>query len=160
VSYLATYLQDHYAGSTVGYELAKRTAGANRGSDFGPPLERLARDIGEDRDTLRRLMDDLGVGVDRLKAGAGWAGEKLGRLKLNGKLLGYSPLSRVLEVEFLVLGVTGKLALWLALAELAPRDSRLDAGELERLAARAEDQRARLEDLRRKASAVAFATES
>ena len=39
---LAIYLNDHWAGATGGLELAKRTAGANEGTEYGPPLERLA----------------------------------------------------------------------------------------------------------------------
>lgn len=44
-----------------------------------------------------------------------WAAEKLVRLKLNGRLRGYSPLSRLLELEMLHIGITGKLELWQAL---------------------------------------------
>ena len=43
---------------------------------------------------------------DRLKVAGAWAGEKAGRLKLNGHLTGYSPQSRVIELEGLVVGVT------------------------------------------------------
>ena len=43
-------------------------------------------------------MDDLGVG-SRAKDGAAWVAEKLGRLKTNGQLTGYSPLSRLVELE-------------------------------------------------------------
>ena len=38
---------------------------------------------------------------------AGWVAEKAGRLKLNGSLLTYSPLSRLVELEGLSLGVEG-----------------------------------------------------
>jgi len=80
------------------------------------------------------------VGKDRLKVAAGWAGEKAGRLKLNGRVTGYSPLSRLVEVEGLLLGVTGKRTAWQSLLELAPREPRLDVEELERLVARADAQ--------------------
>ena len=51
----------------------------------------------------------------------GWTGEKLGRLKLNGQLLGYSPLSRLIELEGLMLGIAGKLAMWIALSSRSGR---------------------------------------
>jgi len=64
-------------------------------------------------------MDELDVGIDRAKQFVAWTAEKAGRLKLNGRLLGYSPLSRVEELEALRLGVTGKRMLWIALDELS-----------------------------------------
>ena len=44
--------------------------------------------------------------------------ERAARLKTNGRLFTYSPLSRVVELETLALGILGKLALWEGLAEL------------------------------------------
>ena len=53
-------------------------------------------------------MDRLGVAQGRLKPLAAVFGERLGRLKLNGRLWGYSPLSRLDELELLQIGVVGK----------------------------------------------------
>ena len=113
---LAIYLNDHLAGSTVGRDLSRRSADSNRGTSYEPFLSQLAGEIDEDRRSLLAIMDALGVRVDRFKAAAAWGAEKLGRLKLNGQLRGYSPLSRVVELEGLVLGVYGKRALWITLA--------------------------------------------
>ena len=74
-------------------------------------------------------MDVLEVGRDRVKVAGGWTAEKVGRLKLNGRFAGYSPLSRVLELEGLIAGVNGKLALWHSLLELAPAEPRIDAAQ-------------------------------
>jgi hypothetical protein len=157
MKYLPIYLNDHYAGSTLGVELAKRAAKNNDGNaEFGPALATLATEIGEDRDSLKRLMERLGVSEDRIKAGLFWMGEKVGRLKPNGELLQFSPLSRVVELEGLITGVGGKLSLWRTLLELAEREDRLDEGELEVLAGRAEDQLLRLHALRGAAGLVAF----
>ena len=60
-------------------------------------------------------MDRLGVGQGKLKPLAAVLGERLGRLKLNGRLRGYSPLSRLDELELLQIGVVGKRRLWRAL---------------------------------------------
>ena len=68
-------------------------------SSAGSPRDRRGRR------SLLATMEALGARVDRLKAAAAWGGEKLGRLKLNGQLRGYSPLSRVVELEGLALGV-------------------------------------------------------
>ena len=101
-------------------------------------------------------MSDLAVGADRVKLVLGWAAEKVGRLKLNGRWLSYSPLSRLMELEVLLLGVTGKLALWRALLQLTPDEPRLDRGELERLIERAAGQLQEVEALRERAVADAL----
>jgi len=157
MKYLPIYLNDHYAGSTLGLELAKRAAKNNNGNaEFGPALAALATEIDEDRDELRRIMERLGVSEDRIKAGLFWMGEKVGRLKPNGELLQFSPLSRVVEIEGLITGVGGKLSLWRTLLELAEREDRLEEGELEVLAGRAEDQLLRLHALRGAAGLIAL----
>jgi hypothetical protein len=153
---LAIYLNDHLAGSTVGVELARRVEGANRTTDFGPPLAELAGEIDEDRETLRAVMRRLGVAEARPKQIGAWAGEKLGRLKFNGQLRGYSPLSRVVEIEGLLLGVEGKRALWRALERSLPGDPRVAEFDWNALAERAEGQDLRLEELRLRAVAEAF----
>ena len=153
---LAIYLNDHLAAATAARDLARRSAGSNRGSDYGPFLDRLAGEIEEDRESLLEIMKALDAGIDRVKVFAGWGTEKLGRLKLNGRLLGYSPLSRVEELEALALGVQGKLALWRALETLAPRESRLARFDLDALIARAERQRDELDAQRLLAVAETF----
>jgi hypothetical protein len=149
--YLKIYLEDHYAGATAGLELARRAAGANRGIAYGDALEPIAREIEEDRDSLRAIMTTLGVGPDRFKVAGAWAGEKAGRLKLNGHLTGYSPQSRVVELEGLVVGVTGKRCLWAALLHIEPLEPRLDREQLQLLLERADRQLDTLEEQRLKA---------
>jgi len=156
MSLLEIYLQDHYAGSTGGLEMAKRTAKANGGTEFGGPLTRITGEIREDRDALKRVMARLEVKPAPVKAGLAWAAEKAGRLKPNGQLRGYSPLGRMVELEALITGVSGKLSLWRALQQVAPGEPRLDAAQLAELEGRAEDQLGRLHDLRDRAAAIAF----
>jgi hypothetical protein len=153
---LAIYLNDHLAGATVGRELARRTARSNRDHpDYGSFLSGLAQEIDEDRRSLLEIMSSLDVSVDRLKLLAGWGGEKIGRLKLNGRVRGYSPLSRLVELEGLTLGVHGKLSLWRTLDQLnlVPAGGEIDLGELQR---RAQDQIARLEPHRLRAAGDAL----
>src|SRR5437588_2173573 len=153
---LPIYLNDHLAGSTAALELVRRLLRSNSRNDYGPDLARLASEIEQDRKSLLAVMSDLAVGADRVKLVLGWAAEKVGRLKLNGRWLSYSPLSRLMELEVLLLGVTGKLALWRALLQLTPDEPRLDRGELERLIERAAGQLQEVEALRERAVAGAL----
>jgi hypothetical protein len=157
---LGIYLNDHLAGSTVGVELAKRAAGENEDTDYGEPLARVAAEIEEDREALQRLMEALEVKRDHPKVLAGWVAEKLGRLKPNGQILGYSPLSRLVELETLALGITGKYSLWEALTEVAGEDARIDLDELKRLSERADRQRKEIWQLRQRAAREAFAAQA
>jgi len=153
---LAIYLQDHLAAATFGVELARRARAENAGTELGELLDRLAGEIERERDELAALMDRLDVKPDPLKSAAGWAAEKLGRLKRNGHLVSYSPLSRVLELEWLIAGVSGKLALWQALRDLAQHEPRLDPQRLEQLIAVAQGQLAALREHHRAIAGAAF----
>jgi hypothetical protein len=90
------------------------------------------------------------------EAGVGWSLEKVGRLKLNGSLRGYSPLSRLVELEGLWTGVEGKRSLWRALLSL-PDDPRLDKAKLADLESRARAQLDRIDEHRNTAAVEAFA---
>ncbi len=147
---LAIYLNDHMAASTAAVELVRRAAGANRGTLYGEALAELRTEIEEDRAALASIMDRVGVRADEVRKLLAWGVEKLGRLKLNGQLTGYSPLSRLEELEILELGVIGKLLLWEALRRAAPTG--VSDEELAQLADRARSQRERLEDLRLRAA--------
>jgi hypothetical protein len=154
---LAIYLNDHLAGATVGAAVARRAASSNRESQaYHAALSSLAEEIREDRASLLGIMSALKVGTDPVKQVLAWGAEKAGRLKLNGRLLNYSPLSRLDELEFLALGVTGKLALWRSLDLLAPREPRLRREYLAELTTRAERQLAEIEACRRRAVVDAF----
>ena len=151
---LAVYLNDHLAGATGGTELARRLAGALPDGERGARLRRLATEIAEDRATLTELMRRLAVRVDPIRIALGWVGEKVARLKLNGRLFQRSPLSTLLELEAMRLGVEGKAAGWRTLRTFAEHDDRLDTAELDRLIARADEQIDTLEDLRVAAAAT------
>lgn len=153
---LEIHLTDHHAGSTLGIELAKRAARNNRGTATGEFLERLVGEIEADRDVLERLLRQLGMHGSRLKRGAAWATEKLSRLKPNGQLRGYSPLSRLQELEGLSIGIAGKQALWESLREV-PEIAGLSGFDFAELAERARSQRAEVESHRLEATMLALA---
>jgi hypothetical protein len=152
---LGVYLNDHLAGSTAGLALARRLADAE--ADWAPELGRLSGEIAEDRETLLGLMARLDVPVQRYKKLLAWAGERAARLKPNNRLVERSPLSRVIELEAMRLGVEGKAAGWRTLCEVADTEPRLPGERLEELLARARRQAEELEKLRVRAVTEALA---
>ena len=153
---LEIYLADHLAAATAGAALAHRSAKSNADSEIGDFLQRLTAEIHEDRRTLRWVVAELGLDESKVKNVVAWAAEKVARLKPNGQVRGYSPLSRVLELEALSVGVAGKLALWQALEGLPDIDQRLPGVDLEHLVQRARRQRADIEEHRIRAARTAF----
>jgi hypothetical protein len=158
---LTIYLNDHLAGATAGALISRRAAGSNRSSQFGERLGQIATEIEEDKETLRTVMKRFGAAENPLKTGLARVAERTGRVfKLNGRLLSYSPLSRLEELEALRIGVEGKLALWRTLKESLGADPRLEGIDLDELAKRAERHRDQLEAMRLEAAREAFGTAS
>ncbi len=154
---LAAYLNDHLSGSLAAIDLAAKAADKNRGDRLGVFLAELGKAIDEDRVTLEGIMDDLGVEKGGVKATAGRVVEKVSRLRLHERVTGDPDLSRVLELETLIMGVTGKLRLWHSLQASLASDPRLAGVDLDTLLRRAHDQLAGLDDHHREAAARAFA---
>jgi hypothetical protein len=142
---LRIYMNDQLALGVGWRELARRAARENRGTQLGAALADVATQIREDVETFEELMRRLGFARDRLKIGAAIATERLGRLKPNGQLRGYSPLSRFVELDVLVMGIEGKVTLWKNLRDLAGLGERLPDVDFDRLVERARAQRGLLE---------------
>ena len=155
---LTIYLNDHLAGAAFGRELAARTRAENRGTEFEGPLSDLLAAIEADLGEADAIRQRLGAPRDRVKTASGWAAEKVGRLKPNDRLSGYSPLSRLVEFEALAGGVQAKRSLWRALRELARGDARLDVEELDRLIVRADEQLEQITSLHASAARLALAS--
>lgn len=154
--WLGIYLNDHLAGATAGAELARRVAGSHHDPEARKRLAGLAADIAADRRTLLQLMRGAGVPARGHKILAGWAAEKAGRLKPNANFLTRSPLSDLIELETLYLGIQGKAAGWRALLGAAANDGLMDEKRLRVLLDRAGDQLAVVEELRIQAGASLF----
>lgn len=153
---LGIYLNDHLTGAIAGVELARRLARSEGEWAGNGKLERLADEVTADRDALVEIMMALDEPVRRLGLWAGWGVEKLGRLKLNGRVISRSPLSRVVELEAMRLAVEGKLAGWRCLRVRAADDRRLDTGRLDELITGGRSQVTRLERLRLRAVTELF----
>jgi hypothetical protein len=156
--FLGIYLNDQLAAGMLWREVARRSQRNNSGTQLGEALARVAAGIAEDVDTFQRIMRHLEIRVNPVKIGLALAAERLGRLKLNGRLRTYSPLSRFVELDFLAMGIEGKKLLWTTLRDLAGLASRLPDIDFDDLVERAERQRADLEPFRMRAGTEALAT--
>jgi hypothetical protein len=157
---LATYLHDHLAGADAGVEMARRLQKRVAGTPEAAVLGRLADDVEQDRDELRRLADALGHSDHPLKRAAGWVAGKAQQLAVAEPLTGDEHLSLLLHAETMALGIEGKLALWEALLAVAPEHPQLTGVELARLADRAREQRKRVEAVRLAAARSGFGPRS
>ena len=102
-------------------------------------------------------MRTLGASTDQAKVAIGWISEKFGRLKLNGELREPSPLSPLIELEGLSLGIEGKRLLWISLLETEPIAERIGRERLQRAdRARGATSATRVEVHRREAARRAF----
>jgi hypothetical protein len=154
---LGIYVQDHLALSHAGLRLARRCEGENRGTALGAYLGRLVPELEEDRRTLVDVARAIGSGPSPLKELAAVVGELAGRLKPNGRIVGYSELSRVWELEGLMAGTDARRGLWKLLGRVARRSAALRPFDFERLEERARAHHEELERERVRAAEAAFA---
>lgn len=157
---LGIYCNDHLAASTGGIELVRRMLGRHRGTALEKRLATLLEELREEQAAVRASMVALGLPVRQYKLVASWVGEKLARAKLNGHLLSRSPLSDLVEFEFIATAVLAKRAGFETLRMIAAADERLDASLLDRLIAQADKQREWLTDARRAVAAEVFGGDS
>jgi hypothetical protein len=112
---LEIYLTDHCAAAAAGSRRMRRLADAERSAEDGSTLERIANEIEEDRTTLLSIMKAEGIEPRWYKSAVSRVAEAVGTLKTNGQLFHRSPLTSLVELEGMRMGVTGKLDLWAAL---------------------------------------------
>lgn len=150
--YLSIYLRDHLAAATAGLEVIRRVAGENENNSLGRELALMADELDEERQVLLEILELLDVEPSQLKIAGAWLAEKAARLKLNGELIRYSPLSRVLELEGLMAAVTGRKALWETLMDAKKIYPELRQIPARHFVERAEEQREELERMHRRAT--------
>jgi hypothetical protein len=143
---LLTYLQDHLAGAQHAIELLKAMHDHHSKEPIGEFARKLLVEIEADRKELVAIIELSGATPGGLKEWGAWLAEKVSRLKLkhgSGDSLGTFE-----ALEFLVVGIHGKWALWRALSLIADKEPSLSGVDFKRLTARAESQHALVDDRR------------
>ena len=115
-SNLASYLNDHLAGSVAALELVRHLVDASTDAELRRFFQQLRLDLQADQDALERVLKDAGVSESSLRQAAAWLLDKAGWTKM--KLAGTEPsgLGMLEALEGLLLGIAGKRALWRALS--------------------------------------------
>lgn len=143
---LVTYLEDHKAGAGLAIDLLQAMRAQRDDESLSQFAESILLEVETDEKTLQNLAKAIGTGSNVLKEAAAWVGEKASRVKLGAGSSGDFETFEALE--FLSLGIQGKLSLWHALQVVAQSDSRLNGLDFDRLIARAETQYAKVEERR------------
>lgn len=146
--HIATYLNDHLAGSVVALELLDHLTATYSEADLTAFFRQLRADIAADREELEELMERLNIGESRTRKASAWMAEKMTELKLRFDDPKGGPLRLFESLEALSLGIEGKRSLWIALTAAAEKTPSLGILDYERLRKRAQEQRDRVETLR------------
>ncbi len=143
---LATYLNDHLAGSVAALQLMGRICEQHTDCNLGRLMAELRADVEAEQVHLRELLAAMDKSESQVAQTIAWVGERLTRLKLGTGEHDDSGLMLFEALEALLLGFTGRRALWCMLHDL--RDQMPLPLDFDALAARASDHITRLEVLR------------
>jgi hypothetical protein len=155
--HLATYLNDHLAGSVAALEVLEKLQAAYEGTELEQFCAELRNDIEADRQELKRLMERLAIPQSGARKAGAWITGKLAELKMRLDDSAHGALRHLESLEAVELGINGKLALWRALiaaTEVSP--ALRGVLDYQRLAQRATEQIERVEVHRLKAAKAAL----
>ena len=154
--HLATYLNDHLAGSVTVLHLLASLETAQSDTDMARFASELRAEIKDAQHELEGLMERLQITQSKPRQAGAWLAEKFTQIKLrvDDPLDGALHLLESLEV--VAVGIEGQRGLWRALAFASVPG--LSQNDYERLAKQAEGQQQRVESARLVAATKAFAT--
>ncbi|MEY2531340.1 MAG: hypothetical protein QOI96_1425 [Verrucomicrobiota bacterium] len=142
---LATYLNDHLAGSVAAIELLDHLIKEQAGQRLEKFLVDIRDEVNADQEVLRELIRKLAVEESPVRKAGAWMVEKLGRAKITFGGDDPGGLGLLQAFEGLALGITGKKLLWRALSTIEANAPQLQGIDLERLEQRAQEQFERVE---------------
>lgn len=155
--HIATYLNDHLAGSVGALELLEHLEKEHPDTEVGRLASEVRAEVAADQQVLESLMERLEVTRSRTRRAAAWLGEKAAELKLRLDDPAGGSLRLFESLEALSLGIEGKKSLWQALAAAAEEAPHLRAADYEDLIRRADEQRNRVETARLESARRALA---
>jgi hypothetical protein len=153
---LASYLNDHLAGSVAALELLDHLIKTHESKPLAKLFKDLRDDISADQDVLRKLLRKFKANESPVRKAGGWLAEKFGRAKIQAAGDKFGDLGLVQALEVLVLGITGKQLLWRALSAALGTSPLLRGVDLGRLEERAIEQIERIEVKRLEAARETF----
>jgi hypothetical protein len=151
---LATYLKDHMAGAQFAMNLMQRLSEAYAAEPLGDFATELLEQVESDFEVLKVIAGRFDAAANPLKEAAAWLAEKVSQPKL--QFTREDPLGTFETLEFLTLGVLGKLKLWQVLSALAPSRPELQNIDFAELTLKAQTQHDALERWRRDVALTAF----
>lgn len=117
---LGLYLADHLTGATAGLNRIQEMTEHYAGTELEQDLGRLRKEIESERSFLIALLASLGLHRRPARQVLARGAERLGRLKLNRRLVHSSPMTPLLELELMRSAVAGKQGGWQVLADYGP----------------------------------------
>jgi ferritin-like metal-binding protein YciE len=153
---LTTYLNDHHAGSLAALEMLDHLVETFEGKTLGQFFKELRVEIRSDQHALENLIEKIDADESAIKKAGAWVAEKFSRAKIRVNDSADDQLGLLQALEALMLGITGKRALWTALAAAAERVPQLRALDYATLEQRATEQRDRVEAKRREVARELF----
>ncbi len=155
--HIATYLNDHLAGSAAALELLDHLQTTYADSPLGPFFIKLRADIATDRTALETVMKRLHIAESGVRQATAWLTGKMTEMKLWVDDSSKGTLHLFESLEALSLGLEGQKSLWKAMAVAAEDDAALQVANYEALEGQATEQRERVEKQRLLAAKEALA---
>ena len=138
--HLSVYLNDHISGAVAAIKIIEDCRAHNPSGPLNEALTELLVQVKADHTVLKDIQARVPSSENPIKKFTTWLFSRVIRLKLESILFQYNDLTRLEELEGLMLGIRGKLALWSALQAAASSDDRFADIDFERLQERARQQ--------------------
>jgi hypothetical protein len=134
---LSTYLKDHLAGSVAALNMIDHLIDTYEEKPLAQFFRDLRGEIAADQAKLQGLVEKLEKKHNTIRKAGAWIAEKFSRAKIRASESRDGEMGLYLALESLVLGITGKYALWRGLevaAGVVPKLRGLDYAQLQKRA--------------------------
>ena len=137
---LTTYLKDHHAGSVAALELVDHLIETFEGKSLEQFFENLRKEIDADQRSLQELIKKVDAKESAVRKAGAWMAEKFARMKVRVSDSEKDQMGLLDALEALLIGITGKEALWSALEAASENVASLRGVDYARLQQRARGQ--------------------